>query len=43
MFRGVKKIGGKATVQQFLGRKNTQTSLLGGKSVHSRRRRTGNY
>jgi len=43
MFRGVKKIGSKATVQQYLGRKNTQTSFLGGKSIHTRRRRTGNY
>lgn len=43
MQRGVKKLGTKAITQQFLGRKNTLTSFLGGKSIHARRRRTGPY
>ncbi len=43
MSRGVRKLGGKATTQLFLGRKNTLTSFLGGKSIHARRRRAGPY
>lgn len=41
MYRGIHKIGGKATSQIYLGRKATQQHFLGRKSVPSRRRRTG--
>lgn len=38
MFRGVTKIGGKATTQTYLGRKATHHHFLGRKAIHSRKR-----
>lgn len=39
----LRKLGGKATSQQYLGRKANQQQYLGRKSVPYRRRRTGPY
>ena len=39
----LRKIGGKATSQIYLGRKANHQQFLGRKSVPHRRRRTGPY